>query len=77
MKRDCGQGELIPIMWEVVSCKGMDDKETVSKFNLPIDAAKEFVRVFEELKNISYSNVRLYATDKQNYSNCILHENIK
>lgn len=78
MWRDCDPKKaLYPTKWEVVFCKGMTDKETVTKFDNKIDAIKKFLCVYEELKNIEFSNIRLYACDKEGYMNCILHEVIK
>lgn len=71
MKRDCGQGELIPIKYVVVSCYGESDDETESSFDSLELALKNFEIQVENRKNVKCSNVRLYVKDKQNYMNCV------
>lgn len=71
MKRDCGDGELVPCKYEVVFCKGMSDDETELKFLTLELAIQSYKAQIELLNNTSCSDVRLYATDKQGYSNCI------
>ncbi len=70
MKRDCGDGELCPIEWEVVSCIDQSDDETVTEYITFEEARKVYGSILPEL--IPRSNVRLYAKDKQGYANCIL-----
>ena len=73
MKRDCGQGELKPTSWEVVSCVGKDDKEQVQSY-LTLDFALSCYRAQLALhKDVDFTDVRLYAKDKQGYMNCILY----
>lgn len=69
MKRDCGLGELIPVRWEVVSCIGKTDRETVKKFTTEQMARELFEAVADTLP--AFSNVRLYATDRFGYSNVL------
>ena len=71
MKRDCGEGELIPIKWEVVSVAGASDKETVIG-NMTKDKALETFEIKKaQLRDVQYSDVRLYALDKKGYANCM------
>ena len=72
MKRDCGEGELIPVKWEVVSCQGMSDSETVTTYRNFVDAKGAFDSVWSVVRNTPCSDVRLYAKDKQDYCNCII-----
>jgi len=71
MKRDCGKGELIPFVWKVLSCKGMDDRERCSIHKTEEEAIAAFDKRKVELSQIKFSNVRLYVGDKQGYLNCI------
>lgn len=70
MKRDCGQGELKPIAWEVVSTQGKSDDETVTS-HATLDFALATYEARVALATMPCSNVRLYAKDKQGYANCI------
>jgi hypothetical protein len=71
MKRDCGTGELIPVRFEVVSCKGTNDKEKESRHATLVEALAEYNHRTAMLHDIKCSDVRLYAKDKQGYANCI------
>lgn len=68
MKRDCGKGELVPYRYEIVHVVGRSDKE----FKTPVTATEADAK-FEEILSrlIPYSNIMLYALDKQGYANCI------
>ena len=71
MKRDCGIGELIPVAYEVVSCHGQSDDESVMKFVTLGEATACYDSVVPTVKAAPYSDVRLYAKDRQGYMNCI------
>jgi len=73
MKRDCGEGELIPTSWRVVSCIGKIDNETETKLSTKEAALEVFKLVVEKAKQIPHSDVRLYACDRQGYANCVLY----
>lgn len=72
MKRDCGKGELVPVGFRVAYCKGMKDKEVMSK---PIstleDALFTYNTILNDVKSEPFSDVRLYAEDRKKYMNCI------
>jgi hypothetical protein len=71
MTRDCGNGELVPIRFEVCSCFGPSDNESHKAFAHLADALAYFTTLKTTLQAVRCSNVRLYATDKKGYSNCI------
>ena len=71
MKRDCGEGELIPIKYEIVYCIGEYDEEFVSKSSTKEAALKEYAKHLQLILDTKCSNIRLYAIDKEGYSNCI------
>lgn len=70
MKRDCGSGKLKPIAWEVVSSVGKSDDELEFRFTTQAEAEVKLAQLVSELT--PFSNVRLYAVDKQKYANCIV-----
>lgn len=70
MKRDCGQGELKPVKYQVVSTIGQSDNEHVNTFSNLADA--EMLFVVTEKRLTPCSDVRLYAVDKQGYANCVI-----
>jgi len=74
MKRDCGKGELIPTAWLVVSCTGIADHEAELSFTTRAEAEISFHEILQQL--VPYSNVRLYARDKQGYENCMKHSSM-
>lgn len=71
MKRDCGQGELIPIKWVVVSCQGRSDHEIEQSFPTLELALINYKEQLEYVLATPCSDVRLYAKDKQGYMNCM------
>lgn len=72
MKRDCGKGELIPIQWSVVWCKGRNDEENERHFSTLDTALELYHTLVEQLKSDPCSNIRLYIQDKAGYANCIM-----
>lgn len=71
MKRDCGNGELIPIKWVVVSVVGQTGDKHEQKF-LTKDFAESAYRAKTEITLLNEcSSSILYAKDKQGYMNCI------
>jgi hypothetical protein len=79
MIRECDElhRPLYPVKWEIIYCKGMKDKEYVSTFTNQELAIREYVKILDVLKSVPYSNIRFYATDKEGYSNCLLHISIE
>jgi hypothetical protein len=71
MKRDNGKGELVPAGYEVVSCSGPSDHETVSSHATLEFALAVYEATKATLKTTKGSDVRLYVKDKQGYMNCI------
>lgn len=71
MKRDCGNGELIPVKWEVVWCVGQSDSEKERGFSTRESALEVFEELCCVIRNDRCSNVRLYAKDKAGYANCM------
>lgn len=72
MKQDCGEGQLIPNSYSIVYCKGKDDKEIVQKYDTIEFALSTYRAQVALLKDIEFSNARLYANCKKGYANCIL-----
>ena len=72
MKRDCGEGELIPIKWEVVTCFGESDDEMITKHPSFNSAKGVFDSLVVSAKTVPCSKIGLYAIDKHGYANCIL-----
>lgn len=68
MKRDCGDGLLVPIAFAVVSCTGKSDRETVTQHK----TQNEYDARVKQVMRVPYSDVRMYAKDRQGYANCIL-----
>jgi hypothetical protein len=63
MKRDCGNGELIPIRQFILYSIGMSDEK---------HKERDVTRWDNILNNLPpFSIIRLYAEDKQGYCNCI------
>jgi hypothetical protein len=78
MKRDCGEGDLYPTHWIVKYCIGTKDEEhSTEKLGSVSMAMRAFLAKEEELRSKPYSNVRLYAGDKEGYLNCIAYIQIK
>ncbi len=71
MKRDCGEGELKPVKWEVVSSVGRTDFGTECEYSSKKEAIAEFESVKKALEDKLCSSIRLYAKDKQGYANCV------
>lgn len=67
MNRDCGKGKLVPILYTLMYCIGRSDTDIVKNIADPF--TKEYDEVLATLP--AYSNIRMYAWDKQGYSNCI------
>lgn len=67
MKRDCGEGELIPNHYKVRYHLEKAGKELKKKFK-ELDKAKEF---FDQLELKPFGNAMLYVCDKEGYANCI------
>jgi hypothetical protein len=67
MNRDCGKGKLIPIRYSLVYCIGKTDDETNKELVDPF--SKEYEEILATLP--PFSNIRMYAWDKQGYANCI------
>lgn len=72
MKRDCGEGDLIPVEWEVLSVIGQSDDEDIQVFQHYDEAMIAYNKLVSKINETPCSNVRLYAKDKQGYANCIL-----
>lgn len=68
MNRDCGKGKLIPIRYTLIYCTGKSDDETNKELADPF--SKEYAELLAILP--PFSNIRMYAWDKQGYANCIL-----
>ena len=67
MKRDCGQGQLIPVKYSLAWNIGISDNESYKKLVDPF--SKEYDELLATLP--PYSNIRLYAWDKVGYTNCV------
>jgi len=67
MNRDCGKGKLIPIRYELVWCVGQSDDETKRSISDP--SSIEYDELLATLP--PFSNISMYACDKQGYANCI------
>jgi len=73
MKRDCGNGELVPVKYEVVYCVGEHSDDEIVLERRTFNEAKEvFQSKLPEIQATRCSNLRLYALDKQGYANCII-----
>src|ERR1051325_5720910 len=70
MKRDCGEGELVPHCYEVVWCVGQSDREFKKKHQTLQLAQSHFEELVSQF--IHYSNAGLYVLDKKGYANCLL-----
>jgi hypothetical protein len=70
MKRDCGEGELIPVKWELVYCPPHSDREQTQTFPTLDSAMPEWERKSKTL--VACSDLRLYAVDKKGYGNPIM-----
>lgn len=69
MKRDCGDGELVPYCYKIIYSPGTSDREV----KIPATGIDDprFEDILSRLE--AYGNVRLYVMDKQGYMNCIRH----
>jgi hypothetical protein len=72
MKRDCGDGELIPNKFQLIWCQGASDTEHKQALPLDLVAARDTFRTKVAALTEPYSSVRLYVEDRKGYRNCIL-----
>ena len=67
MKRDCGNGDLIPVKYFIKYQSDSSDRERTIQIDNPY--SHEYDAVLFTLPPLG--NIRLYARDKAGYCNCI------